>query len=316
MFGAKLLFLIGLNKHKLRKYFTFFYVLLSAMIYVLYSVLCSVTVSVLLKLGRQRGVDTVQMIIWNYPVAAALTYYFLKPDLRIEQLSDAPWVVFLLLAALLPFVFLALGASIKFSGIVKTEIAQRLSLVIPLLAAFLFFNEEPSIGSSVGVGMGLLAITFSIGWHKKSPSGRGSSVWFYSLIVFLGYGVIDILFKTVALARLPYTSSMFIIFCLALLVALGILAYRSLVQKRKVTLNAILWGLILGAFNFGNILFYMRAHRALPDQPSIVFTGMNIGVISLGALIGVLFFNEKLSRLNKVGLLLAIASVLIIAYYL
>lgn len=286
------------------------------MIYVLYSVLCSVTVSVLLKLGRQRRVDTVQMIIWNYPVAAALTYYFLKPDLRIEQLSDAPWVVFLLLAALLPFVFLALGASIKFSGIVKTEIAQRLSLVIPLLAAFLFFNEEPSIGSSVGVGMGLLAITFSIGWHKKSPSGRGSSVWFYSLIVFLGYGVIDILFKTVALARLPYTSSMFIIFCLALLVALGILAYRSLVQKRKVTLNAILWGLILGAFNFGNILFYMRAHRALPDQPSIVFTGMNIGVISLGALIGVLFFNEKLSRLNKVGLLLAIASVLIIAYYL
>ncbi|MNT82988.1 hypothetical protein D3C72_2227960 [compost metagenome] len=58
----------------------------------------------------------------------------------------------------------------------------------------------------------------------------------------------------------------------------------------------------------------MKAHRALPENPSVVFTGMNIGVISLGALIGVLFFKERLSLLNYIGIALSIVSVLIIAY--
>jgi len=41
---------------------------------------------------------------------------------------------------------------------------------------------------------------------------------------------------------------------------------------------------------------------------------MNIGVIALGALVGVFVFNEKLSLLNKIGMALAIVAVLVIAY--
>jgi drug/metabolite transporter (DMT)-like permease len=57
----------------------------------------------------------------------------------------------------------------------------------------------------------------------------------------------------------------------------------------------------------------MKAHRAIPDNPSVVFTAMNIGVIALGALIGILIFREKLSMLNKIAILLAVLSILIIA---
>ena len=56
----------------------------------------------------------------------------------------------------------------------------------------------------------------------------------------------------------------------------------------------------------------MKAHKALPENPSVVFTAMNIGVMSLGAVVGVLVFGEKLSRINKLGVLLAIVAVLII----
>ena len=72
--------------------------------------------------------------------------------------------------------------------------------------------------------------------------------------------------------------------------------------------------MVLGGFNFANILFYMKAHRALPENPSIVFTGMNVGVITLGAIIGIFLFSEKLSFINKIGIILAIVSVFIIAY--
>ena len=39
-------------------------------------------------------------------------------------------------------------------------------------------------------------------------------------------------------------------------------------------------GLILGALNMGNIYAYIKAHQMLSDSLSVVFTGMNVGVMS------------------------------------
>jgi hypothetical protein len=33
---------------------------------------------------------------------------------------------------------------------------------------------------------------------------------------------------------------------------------------------------LVGAFNFGNILFYLKAHQAFADNPSTVFAAMNM----------------------------------------
>jgi multidrug transporter EmrE-like cation transporter len=41
---------------------------------------------------------------------------------------------------------------------------------------------------------------------------------------------------------------------------------------------------------------------------------MNIGVIALGAITGLVIFRERLSTLNKAGILLAIAAVVILTY--
>jgi drug/metabolite transporter (DMT)-like permease len=76
----------------------------------------------------------------------------------------------------------------------------------------------------------------------------------------------------------------------------------------------ILIGWILGAANFGNILFYLTAHKALSNNPSAVFSSMNIGVIVVGALIGILIFKEKLSLLNKIGIGVAVLAIVIIYF--
>lgn len=289
------------------------------MIYVLISVICSVTVAVLLKLAKQQGVEAKQVIVWNYPMAVALTYLVLRPDLKEIDWSSLPYSLYTSLAVLLPGMFVFIALSIRHSGLVKTEVAQRLSLFIPLLAAFFLFNEQLQANKMVGIGVGLLAIICSISW-KKNISSFGTAAnsrykSMYPLMVFIGMGFIDILFKQVALhAAVSYVSSMFIIFVMAMLVAFALLCYFIVVEKQRFSFQAVAYGLILGAFNFCNILFYMKAHRALPENPSVVFTGMNIGVISLGALVGVLFFKERLSRLNYVGVILSIISVLIIAY--
>jgi len=283
--------------------------------YVFFSVLCSVAVSVVLKTANRLGYRHLDLIVWNYPVAVLATFFFLRPEIPDLAKVHLPWGLYLPLALLLPVVFVCIAYAIAFGGIVRTEVAQRLSLFIPLLAAFFIFREDIGLPKLVGIGVGLLAIVFSIAWGKKSAPADGNRNWIYPLAVFVGMGVIDILFKKVALyGGASYAFSMFAVFVLAMPVAFGLLAYRLWTTGEKPRPKSILWGILLGLFNFGNILLYMKAHRALPDSPSVVFTAMNIGVILVGTLVGLFFFREKLSVYNKIGLVLAVVSVVLIAY--
>ncbi len=280
--------------------------------FILISVLCSVTVAIIIKLARQRGVNYLQLLVWNYPIALFLTYLVLKPQI-VPWTSNLPWSIYLPLGFLLPFIFICLALSIRYGGIVKTEVAQRLSLFIPLIAAYFWMNEQFAANKFIGIAVGLLAIVFSIGWNKNDQV-QGKQIWIYPLMVFFGMGIIDILFKQIALnSQITYMSSLWIVFTLALGFALLFLGYLLFVKKQRFDTKALLYGAVLGVFNFGNIVFYMKAHKALPDSPSLVFTGMNIGVIAVGAMAGVLLFKEKLSVYNKIGLFLAIISVLLIA---
>jgi hypothetical protein len=62
-------------------------------------------------------------------------------------------------------------------------------------------------------------------------------------------------------------------------------------KKQDYVLSISSWW-VSRRFNFGNILFYLKAHQAFADNPSTVFAAMNMGVIILGSL-GILVFKEK-----------------------
>lgn len=281
------------------------------MIYVLLSVCCSVIVSILLKLARRYEIDVYQAIGFNYVAAAAFCFWLFKPDISLIN-STAPLSIYVTLGFLLPTIFIILAYSVRHAGIVRTDIAQRLSLLIPLLAAYLLFGEQFSFVKSGAISIGLIAVLFSIPWDKNQQEEKQS--WLFPLVVFLGFGLIDILLKQIAtLKAVPFTTSLYIIFLLALSISMIGLLYLVLIRKMCITLINLFCGLILGFFNFGNIYFYLKAHQALNTQPSLVFASMNIGVIALGSLVGLGLFKEKLSRLNYFGIVLAIVAILIIA---
>jgi drug/metabolite transporter (DMT)-like permease len=62
------------------------------------------------------------------------------------------------LGFLLPSVFLFLAKSLQYAGIVKTEMAQRLSVILSLLAAYFIFQEHFNQLKIVGIGLGLAAV--------------------------------------------------------------------------------------------------------------------------------------------------------------
>ncbi|SFA37815.1 EamA-like transporter family protein [Pedobacter suwonensis] len=281
------------------------------MIYIILSICCSVTVAVLLKLAKRYQISVIQAVTVNYFIALSLCFLFFKPDVKLVT-SAAPWPIYIALAILLPSIFLFLAASVKKLGIVKTDIAQRLSLFIPILAAYFLFKEDFNQFKVIGLAIGFVAIVLTF-LRKSDHQKTGKESLLYPIMVFVGFGFIDVLFKQIALYKeLPYTTSLFTVFGLAFIVSIILVIAMVVAGKTKLQLINVVCGFILGLFNFGNILFYMKAHKALANNPSTVFAAMNLGVIILGTLIGLIVFKEKLSKLNYTGIILAIAAVIFI----
>ena len=279
------------------------------MMYLTIAVLCSVAVSVLLKILRQKNIDIRQTIVAGYPVAFLLTWLLLKPDVSsIGALGNA-WGIIIALGILLPAVFVILGRAIESVGMVATDAAQRLSLIIPIVAAFLLFGEVLTGTRIFGLLLGFLALGALVYRPQHgfiNSQAKQTPLWLFG--VWLGYGVIDILFKQVAKQGAAFPLTLFVTFGLAgLLLLVYLLSTRVRWQS-----NALSAGLLLGALNMGNIYAYIRAHQVLSESPSIVFTGMNVGVIAVATLIGVGVFKERLNRINIVGLLLAIGCVAVL----
>lgn len=280
------------------------------MLFLILSVLCSVTVGVIFKITRKYNADPIQIITFNYVTALILCYFTFNPDLTVVH-ADAPWNIYAAVGVLLPIVFLFLFTSIKYMGIVKTDAAQRLSLFIPIIAAWLIFKEDFNTYKVIGLVIGFIALLFIL--RKQSTNDQNK--WIFPAAVFLGFGIIDILFKQIALfTALPYTTSLFIVFDISLAVSLLVVVYDVVLKKVQLSSKNILFGALVGIFNFGNILFYLKAHKAFAENPSTVFAGMNMGVIVLGSLVGLLFFKEKLSKINFIGILLALIAIIFIVF--
>lgn len=283
------------------------------MIHVVLAACCSVMVAVLLKLARRHQIDTTQAIAWNYLAASLWCWFLLNPPLDSLHSGSAPWPSLLGLALVLPTLFIVLAVSVRRAGIVLTDIAQRLSLLLSLMAAFAFFGETAGGAKLLGLALGLLAV-LGILWRPMASGEETGRAWPVLLTVWAGFALVDVMLKHIAAAGTPFAASLQVSFGLAFVGMFIWLLLRAARGMGALRWRNLLAGVLLGSINFGNILFYVQAHRALPDQPAVIFASMNIGVVVLGTLVGVFVFGEKLSRLNRGAIGLALVAIGLIAW--
>ena len=278
------------------------------------AVLCSVAVSVLLKVARKRNIVIQQAIAFNYIVALSLSWFLLKPDFKglefsefIVQSENTP--IFLALGILLPSVFIIMSKAVEFAGIVRSDAAQRLSLFLPILAAFLIFHETLSQSKVVGIVLAFVGL-----FCLLSKPNQQSAVDFRGVLgligVWFGYGIIDILFKQVAKSGGAFPTTLFIAFSLAACIMFIYLLFK----RTQWNVASFIGGIILGVLNFFNILFYIKAHQSFGSNPTLVFAGMNIGVICLGTITGALIFKEKISKVNWLGIVFSLSAIFCLYY--
>ncbi|TCP93484.1 hypothetical protein EDC44_11833 [Cricetibacter osteomyelitidis] len=282
--------------------------------YLILAILCSVSVAVLLKVARKKGIIIEQAIVFNYIMAISWCYFLLKPDFKglgftefFVQSESQP--IFLIMGVLLPTVFIFMSKSVEYAGIVRSDAAQRLSLFLQIIAAVFLFHEALTNTRIVGVVLAFLALFCLLSKPTGNVENAGKAVLFLTL-VWLGYGAIGILFKMIAKTGGAFPTTLFISFVLA-----GVLMFLYLLIKRTVwTGRSLIGGIILGTLNFFNILFYIKAHQHFSENPTLIFAGMDVGVICLGTITGALIFKEKISKINGVGIALGISAVICLFY--
>ncbi|WP_435931051.1 EamA/RhaT family transporter [Moraxella bovoculi] len=286
------------------------------MSYLVLAISASVLVSIFLKMARSRGIDVAQAILINYITAIILCIYLLKPSFDVSQIMANGAFIFVALGVLLPSVFIIMAKAVQMVGIAKSDVAQRLALFLPILASFTIFGEDLTLAKGAGLILAfssLIALTYKPVHHTDVKVSDTTDFKRAAVIlggVWLGYGVIDILFKQMAKLGSAFPDTLFVSFVLAFV----LLFIYLMMNRTKWQPKSLASGVLLGALNFANILFYIKAHQVYKDDPTLVFAGMNIGVICLGAVVGLVIFREKISKINGLGILLGVLAVWCLFY--
>ena len=178
----------------------------------------------------------------------------------------------------------------------------------------MFFNEMGSLAKYIAIPLTIVAIIMSNlpnkGDEKYLKSIR--QYWYLPILVFLGSGLIEFLLfyvqksGKVGEGGLNFTS---ILFFLA-----GCWGLLFLILRRKLTFkrNEITAGICIGIPNFFTIYLLIKGLEVGWDG-SVLFPVNNVGTIFFTAIVGILVFKEKLTRLNYIGLLLSIIAVFLIS---
>lgn len=282
------------------------------MAFLIASILLSTSVLVLFKYFKQWRIDNLQAIIVNYIVSAAIGFISYEGSSSLSIVIEKPWFpVSLILGVLFIGVFFLFALSSQMAGVAITAVASRMSVVIPVTAAFLIFGETANIFKIVGIGLALPAFYFT--FKKKNNEKIALLSLLLPLAIFFGAGSNDLLMKYIE--HYYIDNDLFqllaVIFTLSLIIGSVVLIVQLALKKTVLQLKNIAAGLALGLVNFYST-YYMFRSMAYFDA-SVMFPVINVGVVGIAALSDRFLFKEKFSLLNWLGIGLALLAIILIS---
>jgi drug/metabolite transporter (DMT)-like permease len=284
------------------------------MMYLILSMLSSAAIMVVFKLFERYRIETSDAIVVNYAVAASLSFLLDPSGISLGEANHEPWFInALIMGVLFISLFNVIGISTQRIGVSVTTVANKMSLVIPVLYAILFLGETWGIFKIVGLIVALIAVLLSTRNNTKQQIDRRYVS--FPFIVFLGSGFIDAFFKYNQMHTLgknglePFTGW---IFLTAGAIGLTVWLFNFFVKKKTPATNAFAGGLMLGIPNYFSVYFLLKALSMDGFESSVIIPVNNMAIVALGAIAGVLMFREKLSRTNYIGVALCFIAILLI----
>ncbi len=298
------------------------------MIYLILSILCSTAISLVFKLFNQfKEVKLFHAIVANYWVCAILGIAILGESPITETTVQEPWFVgALLLGIFFICTFYIIGLTVSVFGAAISAVTQRMSLVIPVLIAFLYYGEAATVFKIIGIILALVAVYLTNYKSKDEKSlaktaaennsvSKNRLLFLLPVILFLVSGIVEgflqylqrTYFDTSNEAQLPFTI---LLFGTAGVMGTIALIFQYFKNRETINYQSIIGGIALGIPNLGSIYFLLKVLGEM--QGSVVFPINNVAVIVLVGIVAYFSFKEKLSKINIIGIALAVLSIIFI----
>ncbi len=258
-----------------------------------------------------------QGIIFNYITCAVLGNIFTsETPVILTNFYQQGWFPYtILLGFLFISIFFAIGETSQKMGVSVSMVSAKLSVVIPILFALIFFNESLTFFQIIGIGLSLFAVYFISRKHNDG-STKTKNLWVLPTIVFIGSGIIDTTLNFIQKQFIPAVSEAYIIttvFSIAFIVGAFFLTYLVVFKNEKIALKNVYWGIFLGIPNYFSMLFLVKTLSYFPNASATIFPINNIGIVALSTLVSVWFFKEKLNNKNIIGLVFSLLAIVLIS---
>lgn len=285
------------------------------MIYLILSILASSAIFVIFKLFDRFKIDRLQAIIINYGVACICGVLSYNATVNVTTIMDHSWFWY---AAAMGFVFIsifnAMAITAQKNGISVVAVASKMSVVIPIIAGFVLYNENINFLKAAGIVIALVSI-YMVTVNPEKVNQKASLL--FPLIVFIGSGFIDSSIKYLETTYVaPNEVSLFsaTIFGSAFCIGLGVFTYQIIKSSFKFKAKNLIGGVILGGINYYSVYFLIKAIGYENVESSTIFTINNVAILLVSALLGTLFFKEKLTTQNKIGIALATIGIVLVSF--
>ena len=263
---------------------------------------------------KRFELDNHQALMWNYVFASGTGFAICEHWDTAPQLVAEPWFGLSILTGFwFIFTYLLMTASTQRSGVTVTSLSSKISVVLPILTGVIMLGEKLNFLATTGIVLALVALVLVLE-RKKEPGEKNNRSWLLPVCIFFGTGSGDILMKITEQQNSGDDLGFMIafIYFVALVFGVIIVVWDIARGKSKWQWKSALGGIGLGVINFFSTSSVYHAMRHFDNV--VLFPIYNIGVVSLTALIGWLFFKEKLTLKNYLGLVIAVIAVILITF--
>jgi len=286
------------------------------MFYLLITILLNVIISAIFKVFPKYRIDMLQAIVANYVVCVITGCIFIGHIPFTASIIHETWFPWALLMGFgFISIFNLLGYSTRVDGITTTIIANKLSLVIPVIFSVFLYGDSMGVAKIIGIVLAFPAVylTTRVMGDDNKPQ---SLLW--PILLFIGGGLLDTLMKYVQFHFLtsPDSQAVYSILCFATAGVIGIVLVTILLLLKKTTFQwrNVFAGICIGIPNYFSIYFLIRMLNNSFLQSSAAIPVLNIGILVASALTAILLFREKANVLRITGLILSVVAILLIAF--
>lgn len=263
---------------------------------------------------KRYQVEAFPAIIVNYFVAASYSLLFMSSRAVFTEARHL-WLPSLVLGVLFVSVFYLISLTTERIGVSVASVANKMSVVIPVVLAFILYHDTISALKIAGILLALLSVVF-VSLRGQQGGGAKRTNWLLPVLVFIGSGVIDALVNYAQKKIVRTTEETACLTGMFFVAAgsIGLLAFLFFYRgKEQINYKRVLLGgIVLGTPNFFSIYLVMRAISDNVLQSSVLYPLVNVGVV-LGSTLGaLLIFSERLSWKNWLGIALSILAIILI----